>query len=691
MRGAGFLVAVALWAMGAVAMAGAAFGADGWAVTAQNLPPKLVWDASAAASVDAGNTGDTTWDSGYGLASVEGITATAMAVDRWGLTAAPVVGTVAAGASYTWDFGVIAPPISTLRYVTPVSPTADGVVVGLDCNWLLAHPYAPSATFVTTDIAEQATVINRFRDILPGTTGEWAAFHVEELAGRAPMVVQGYPDASYRPRVVVTRDQMAVYMSRALDLATGPYEGAFRDVLADHWAWPWIEALVREGVVEGYPDGTYRPGWSVNRGQMAVYVARGIWGGLDVPTGPPEGRFWDVADYTPGPPHWAYDEIEFAVAHHVVQGYPEGNYRPGNNVTRDQMAVFVWRGFVMPTGTPVVLAGPATCAFDPAETEYVGWTTTEVNPEYAYVAFDALRLDTNLLTPSGTWLVYLEVWEHDVTSGEDVAVRETALVEVTEGEMLAAKEAAADSGVPYLVVSAPIPELPDGYYRLVTRVGTGSPGAVSEVSRKPVFWVGTPLPPMVPDEWGQEAAQEYLTEWAMTNTEPYSGSMADMAESDDVYCISRRVQVPPDYLCWPRASNHGYVWHDVPIARRMTITVEYRIVVGNVNCCSVWGDPLDGATVVPYGWGVRVMSGPDPWMEQWFEEGGSGSVTSPAANDLQGGDGTGFLGHPSTDATYTWTTSRPWDFITDGDVLVVFCGGSYEYLYVDRLVLTVLP
>jgi hypothetical protein len=29
----------------------------------------------------------------------------------------------------------------------------------------------------------------------------------------------------------------------------------------------------------------------------------------------------------------------------VVQGYPNGTYRPANPVTRDQMAVYVARGF----------------------------------------------------------------------------------------------------------------------------------------------------------------------------------------------------------------------------------------------------------------------------------------------------------------------------------------------------------
>jgi hypothetical protein len=485
--------AVVLLAMIAVLMAGAAFGVDGWMVTNKSLPAYLVWEETAPASVAVNNTGDTAWDGSFALRSVDGPTAAAKAVDHWGLAAVPVAGVVAPGGSYTFSFDVTAPPISTFRYeeaLSPTDPYVSGFAAELDCNWILAHPYTPTSALITTDIAAGEIVIHRFADILPGTGGAWAAFWIDELAGRAPLVVQGYPDGTYRPGWEVTRDQMAVYMARALTLPTAPYEGHFpSDVPIGQWAWPWIEALVRSGIVAGYPDGTYRPGEVVTRGQMAVYVARGIWGGMDVPTGPANGHFSDVADPTPGPAYWAYNEIEFTVAHQVVHGYPDGTYRPEAQVTRDQMAVFVWKGFVMPTGAAVVLAGPATCGFDPAETDYVGWTAAEVDPSYLYVAFDALRLNTNLITSAGgsaDWDIVFDIYHYDPGTGEAGGLAASVAASVTEGEMLAAREAAAASGDPYFVVSAPVPDLDPGYYQVVTWVETGS---LSEVSRKPVFEV----------------------------------------------------------------------------------------------------------------------------------------------------------------------------------------------------------
>jgi hypothetical protein len=48
----------------------------------------------------------------------------------------------------------------------------------------------------------------------------------------------------------------------------------FSDVPVDHWAFDEIEACAAAGIVSGYPDGLYRPAVLASRDQMAVYSAR---------------------------------------------------------------------------------------------------------------------------------------------------------------------------------------------------------------------------------------------------------------------------------------------------------------------------------------------------------------------------------------------------------------------------------
>lgn len=165
-------------------------------------------------------------------------------------------------------------------------------------------------------------------------------------------IVAGYPDSRYRPAITVSRDQMAVYISRSLaggdaGIPPGPSEPTFPDVPADHWAFRHIEYAAANDIVRGYDDGSYRPEYAVDRGQMAVFVARAI----VTPTGeagladyePAGVTFPDVTPDTDSA--WCWKYIEYLVEHGVVRGYDDGRYHPEYTCSRDQMAVYVTRAF----------------------------------------------------------------------------------------------------------------------------------------------------------------------------------------------------------------------------------------------------------------------------------------------------------------------------------------------------------
>lgn len=108
----------------------------------------------------------------------------------------------------------------------------------------------------------------------------WAFTEIEQCVING--VVQGYADYfgtgvdGYLPAVTVDRGQMAVFVQRAAALTTAAYTGAFDDVADDFWAAGSIQACVDANIVQGFGDGTYLPGNSVTRAQMAVFVWRGL-------------------------------------------------------------------------------------------------------------------------------------------------------------------------------------------------------------------------------------------------------------------------------------------------------------------------------------------------------------------------------------------------------------------------------
>jgi hypothetical protein len=120
----------------------------------------------------------------------------------------------------------------------------------------------------------------------------------------------------------------------------------FADVSGRHWSWEEIAACVGAGIVSGYEDGWYRPEAAVTRDQMAAYISRALAeGDENVPKPSGDATFDDVSS-----DHWAYAYVEYAAAANIVRGYEDGLYHPEQEVDRGQMAAYIARSMVDPTG-----------------------------------------------------------------------------------------------------------------------------------------------------------------------------------------------------------------------------------------------------------------------------------------------------------------------------------------------------
>jgi PKD repeat protein len=214
-----------------------------------------------------------------------------------------------------------------------------------------------AAKGLVTDVAEQpGCVAAGFVDTAP----DFWAFHYI-LACASANVVQGYYGNQYKPADPVTRGQMAVYIARALAggdeaVPDPPDTPTFTDVLTDHWAYRYVEYVASLDVVQGYGGGIYKPDVIVNRGQMAVYIARSVVdppGDANVPeASPSDPAFPDVTATNDW--GWCYKYVQYIATLDpvVTTGYPDGLYHPERQVTRDQMAVYVQRAFDLPMYAP---------------------------------------------------------------------------------------------------------------------------------------------------------------------------------------------------------------------------------------------------------------------------------------------------------------------------------------------------
>ena len=81
-------------------------------------------------------------------------------------------------------------------------------------------------------------------------------------------VLQGYPNGTFRPTEKVTRGQFAAFIERALKLPKGT--GSFKDVGTNVKLKDSIFAVSRAGIMAGYTDNNFRPNDYITREQMAI-------------------------------------------------------------------------------------------------------------------------------------------------------------------------------------------------------------------------------------------------------------------------------------------------------------------------------------------------------------------------------------------------------------------------------------
>jgi len=61
-----------------------------------------------------------------------------------------------------------------------------------------------------------------------------------------------------------------------LAVAVAIFAASFKDVPSDHWAAAYVDKLVNAGIVNGYPDGTFKGRRYVTRYEMTAFIARTI-------------------------------------------------------------------------------------------------------------------------------------------------------------------------------------------------------------------------------------------------------------------------------------------------------------------------------------------------------------------------------------------------------------------------------
>jgi hypothetical protein len=164
--------------------------------------------------------------------------------------------------------------------------------------------------------------------VFPDTDGHWAENDIKYIANIG--LIGGYPDGTFGPNKNISRAEASSIIVREFAF---PGEAAdFPDVSKTNWANLTIGAVTNAGIFGGYPDGDFKPGRSLTRGETAAILVRAF--GLQ---GDSSAQFTDVQG------HWAAGDISKLVANGVTVGYPDGTFRPDKNVSRAEFVSMLMR------------------------------------------------------------------------------------------------------------------------------------------------------------------------------------------------------------------------------------------------------------------------------------------------------------------------------------------------------------
>jgi hypothetical protein len=113
-----------------------------------------------------------------------------------------------------------------------------------------------------------------------------------------------------------------------------------------HWASTTIESWMAQGLIKGFPDGSFQPDTTVTRAQFVTMIDNVFGFQAEGTT-----EFSDVVSTD-----WYYDAVMKASAAGVVQG-SNGMFRPNDLITRQEASVALYNAYIMEEVEESVLEG----------------------------------------------------------------------------------------------------------------------------------------------------------------------------------------------------------------------------------------------------------------------------------------------------------------------------------------------
>jgi hypothetical protein len=153
-------------------------------------------------------------------------------------------------------------------------------------------------------------------------------------------LVNGVGDNNFAPKRKVTRAEFlkmilssAGIIPKAADMTT-----TATDVNRSDWFAPAVEFALKNGIVNGYKDGSFKPNNEISREEMMVMLSNYM-KYMGIESGKGEITFTDRNDVS----HWAASAVQNVASLGLISGNGDGRLLPHNNATRAESAAVMMK------------------------------------------------------------------------------------------------------------------------------------------------------------------------------------------------------------------------------------------------------------------------------------------------------------------------------------------------------------
>lgn len=149
-------------------------------------------------------------------------------------------------------------------------------------------------------------------------------------------VIQGYPDGSFKPSNTVSRVEIIKFILEGIDADLRTARAlSFNDTDQSQWYADYLYTAKMLGIVDGYPDGSFKPTASVNKVEFLKMLIEGM--NVDIN---PNDNITGLNDV--GRNQWFAPYVKFAMDKNIID--IDSNYfNPGKEMQRDEVAEAIYR------------------------------------------------------------------------------------------------------------------------------------------------------------------------------------------------------------------------------------------------------------------------------------------------------------------------------------------------------------